>query len=309
LRCAISFDLDEIGHYHAIHGLPPPGPAVAHAVHRLALPRLGALARRLDLPLTLFTVGADLAVEGNTDRLRSLVAEGHEIGNHSLEHRYDLVRLHPAEQRRQIASGRELLQRAIGAPVLGFRAPGYTVDDPLLDLVASAGHRYDSSVFPCPPYLLAKWSVLAWMALRRRPSASIPGDPKVIFAPVAPYHPEVPYWRGAAAPGSRGLLELPIQVTPRGRLPVIGTALMTLPWAAAAGLLRACAGQPLLNLEFHGIDVLGAEDGLEGLARRQPDLNRSTASKMARFERLIGWLKGAGYRFSTLGDAAVQLGA
>jgi hypothetical protein len=305
--CAISVDLDEIGHYHAIHGLAPPEGEAAHAVYRLALDRLDVLARCCQIPLTFFVVGADMATPGNAERLRRLASLGHEIGNHSLDHRYDLVRLPPDEQRRQVGVGREVLRGATGSSVEGFRAPGYTMSDALLSVIRATGHRYDSSVFPCAPYLLARSAVLAWMRLRRRPSASIAGDPGVALAPTWPYPPGIPYWK---AGGADPFLELPIQVTPGLRLPVIGTALTLAPASVALGLLRSCVGQPLINLELHGIDVLGEGDGLDALRGRQPDVRIHPAAKLDRLAEAIELLRRAGYRFVALGEAARrQLGA
>lgn len=307
MLCAISVDLDEIGHYHAIHGLPRPQGEAAGAVYRLALDRFEVLARCCGVPLTFFAVGADMATPGNAARLRRLAALGHEVGNHSLDHRYDLVRLPHDEQRRQVGVGREVLEGATGSPVEGFRAPGYTVSDALLSVIRATGHRYDSSVFPCAPYLLARSAVLAWMRLRRRASASIAGDPRVALAPTSPYPPGVPYWK---AEGAGPFLELPVQVTPGPRLPVIGTTLTLAPAPLALGLLRSCVGQPLINLELHGIDALGDGDGLDALRGHQPDVRVSPAAKLDRLAEAVELLHGAGYRFVTLGEAArCQLGA
>jgi|GEM_PF-1040 len=297
--CALSVDLDEIGHYHAIHGLPSPSGGAAFAVYRVALDRFSAIARRHDVPLTLFAVGADLATAGNAQKLGELASQGHEIGNHSLDHRYDLVHLPDAEQRRQVGVGREVLEGATGQRVLGFRAPGYTVSDALLRVVASTGHRYDSSVFPCAPYLAAKLSVMAAMRLRGRRSASIAGDPRAALAPTSPYRLGPRYWRRGD-----GLAELPIQVTPGPRLPVIGTSLLLPPWPLALALLRSCVGQPTLNLELHGIDVLGAADGLDALRGHQPDAAVPAALKLERLASMIELLREAGYRFVRLEELA-----
>jgi hypothetical protein len=304
MLCAISVDLDEIGQYHAIHGLPRPSGEAAGAVYRHALARFEALAHRCQIPLTFFAVGADMATPGNAERLRHLASRGHAIGNHSLDHRYDLTRLPLDEQRRQIGVGREVLEGATGARVVGFRAPGYTVNDDLLGLIAETGHRYDSSVFPCAPYLLAKLSVLAWMRLRRRSSASIAGDPRVALAPIVPYHPSIPFWT-AAERGS--LLEFPVQVTPGPRLPVIGTSLLLSPAPLAVGLVRSCIGQPFINIELHGIDLLGPEDGLAALRGYQPDASLPAEAKQERLLAVIELLRGAAYRFVTLDEAAQRL--
>ena len=90
--CSVSVDLDEIHHYLAIHGVPDLD-VHQHAVYDVAVPRLLDWARARQLPLTLFAVGADLSREENRSVLTRAVAAGHEIGNHSFSHAYDLTRL------------------------------------------------------------------------------------------------------------------------------------------------------------------------------------------------------------------------
>src|SRR5882672_7988984 len=91
--CAVSVDLDEIPFYFQIHGLPEPGGPARTAVYDIAVPRLRALADEAGIPLTLFAIGKDLESPGARDSLRAAHEAGHEIGNHSLDHRYDLTRL------------------------------------------------------------------------------------------------------------------------------------------------------------------------------------------------------------------------
>ena len=82
--CSLSVDLDEVGCYLGIHGLPLA--TTSHAVYDVALPRIREFASRLAIPLTLFVVGRDLERAENTMKLRRLVSDGHEVGNHSLDH-------------------------------------------------------------------------------------------------------------------------------------------------------------------------------------------------------------------------------
>ena len=44
------------------------------------------------VPLTLFVVARDLDRKQNLTTLRQAASDGHEIGNHSLDHLYDLTR-------------------------------------------------------------------------------------------------------------------------------------------------------------------------------------------------------------------------
>ena len=296
---AISVDLDEIPNYFAIHGLPPPQGASAHAVYDVAIRRLESFARQHDLPLTLFAVGADVARDESARRLREMAGRGHEIGNHSLDHRYDLTRLPVDEMRRQVESGITVLEGATGQRPSGFRAPGYTITDGLVRVLEGAGVAYDSSVFPCPPYYLAKAAAMASIRLRGRRSRSVIDAPSVLAAPTRPYRMGARYFQRGS-----GLVELPIQVTRGVRLPFIGTTLTLAGERRARWLTRRVVGEPLVNLELHGIDVLDAADGLEALRPHQPDVRVGVLHKLAALGAVIETLKSAGYSFVRLDEAA-----
>ncbi|HET9956032.1 MAG TPA: polysaccharide deacetylase family protein [Polyangiaceae bacterium] len=299
--CALSVDLDEITHYHAIHGLRAPEPACANLVYDLAIARCSEFARDFEVPVTWFVVAADLARSANAKRVRELASAGHEIGNHSLTHPYELVRLTPSEQWRQIDGALELFQHELGYRPRGFRAPGYSVNDALLTMVAKAGHLYDSSVFPSAPYYAAKALALLALRLRGRHSKAILDSPELLTAPRRPYRIGTPYTtRGA------GLLELPVQVTRGPRLPFIGTALVLAGELGARLLTELVIGEPFINLELHGIDWLGDGDPLAPLRGFQPDVRIEHQRKRAIFGGVIARMRAAGYRFVTLSDAARQ---
>jgi peptidoglycan/xylan/chitin deacetylase (PgdA/CDA1 family) len=297
--CAVSVDLDEIPNYYGIHGLPEPMGPERSLVYDVALQRLGDLAAELSIPLTLFAIGSDLARPQAAAALAAAHARGFEIANHSLDHRYDLVRLGRAEVRRQIEEGARAIERVTGKTPVGFRAPGYTITDEVFDVLGDLGVLYDSSVFPCPAYWAAKAAAITLIAARGRRSRSIVDTPAVLTAPTRPYRVGRPYWRRGG-----GLLELPVQVTRGARLPYIGTY-VTLGGPRLAGLLtRMCVGEPVVNLELHGIDVLDAADGLEALRPHQPDVRVPTARKLDALRAAVRRLQGAGYEFTTLEQVA-----
>jgi peptidoglycan/xylan/chitin deacetylase (PgdA/CDA1 family) len=298
---AVSVDLDEVDCYTAIHGLDSEA-VPAHAVYDRALPRLLSLFEELEVPATFFAIGRDLARAENAARLRELHRAGHEIANHSLNHHYDLTRRPPDEQRREVEGGADAVEAAVGARPVGFRAPGYTITDSLFRVLEASGAVYDSSVFPCPAYYLAKTAAIAWIGLRGRKSHSVVDDPRVLFAPADPYAVGRPYYRRGA-----GLLELPIGVTGEatGRLPFIGTSVVLSGPTFARRLTALAAARSFVNLELHGIDLADAQqDGLGGLAAHQPDLRRSAADKRAALRASIEALRERGYKFVTLRKAA-----
>jgi hypothetical protein len=299
---AVSVDLDGIPHYHAIHGLAPlPAGAMAtHAVYDTALARMDAFARAHDLPLTLFAIGADLARVENAAALRGLVERGHAAGNHSLSHRYDLVRAPADAIAREVEEGERAITAAAGERPTGFRAPGYTVSDALFDALEALDVRYDSSVFPCPAYYGAKALVMGALGVIGRTSASVLDTPRVLTAPARPYRPGRPWYRR----GRRSFVELPIGVTRRLRLPFIGTSIALAGERGARWLAEGCADEPLVNLELHAIDFLGAEDGLEHLGPHQPELGVPLARRMAALSAAVSTIARRGARFVRLDEAA-----
>jgi peptidoglycan/xylan/chitin deacetylase (PgdA/CDA1 family) len=300
--CCVSVDVDGIDHYCAIHGLSSIDTAVSGLSHTLGVRRLCALAEELDIPLTWFVVASDTGNAEFVGLLKSAIEHGHEIANHTLDHRYDLTRLPHELQVLQVQKAQDILESSVGVRPVGFRAPGYTVNDSLLELLQVSHFLYDSSVFPCPAYYGAKALVLLVQTLQSRRSSSILDNPRVLAAPTAPYRCGRPYTRRGD-----GIVELPIQVTPALRVPFIGTTLTLCGPKWASWLAQSLLGVPLINLELHAIDVLSSQDGLGELARFQKDLRLTVAHKRASLLAAIETIKAAGYRFVTLASAAREL--
>jgi peptidoglycan/xylan/chitin deacetylase (PgdA/CDA1 family) len=302
---AVSVDLDEIDNYAAIFGLSDALDVSLTAVYDKALPRLRALFASLAIPCTFFAIGRDLARPENAARLRELHAAGHEIANHSLNHYYDLTRRDRTTQQREVRGGADAIEAAVGARPIGFRAPGYTITDQMFEVLAGEGVRYDSSVFPCPPYYLAKAAAIGLIRARGRASRSVVDDPRVLSAPTEPYYVGRPYYRRGG-----GLREFPIGVSADWslRLPYIGTTVALAGVRGARWLTQLASTRSFVNLELHGIDLADAnEDGLRGLVPYQQDLKRSAAQKHAALASACEELKRQGYTFVTLAEATRRL--
>jgi hypothetical protein len=70
-----------------------------------------------------------------------------------------------------------------------------------------------------------------------------------------------------------------------------------------------CIGEPLVNLELHGIDVLDVTDGLEALRPHQLDVRIPYARKIDAILAAAEELRRAGYTFVTMREAAAAFGA
>ena len=305
LAC-VSVDLDEIDCYAAIHGLLEGRKHTGlTAIYDRVLERFARLFRELQIPATFFAIGRDLARSENAARLRALAGEGHEIANHSLHHFYDLTRRTPDVMRAEVRGGADAIEQAVGTRPVGFRAPGYTINDALFRVLAEEGVAYDSSVFPCPSYYAAKTLAIGLIRARGRTSHSVVDHPRVLVAPTQPYRVGEPYVRRGA-----GLCDLPIGVTGAAtlRLPYIGTTLALATPSFARTLTRWASSHAFVNLELHGIDLADAgEDHLTWLAPHQPDLRRTRAHKEACLREAFAELRRKDFAFVTLAEAAQRL--
>lgn len=292
-RAAVNVDVDGLYLYDRIHGHAGSSgnaadfdPASADPlVWTRGVTRFLDLFDRVGIKATFFVVAQDLAHTDAQAVLRECVAAGHEIGNHSATHPYDLSRLPQDVMRAEVGDARRRLEDFCGVPVTGFRAPGYVTSPALLDVVVSTGHIYDSSRFPCPSYQAAKAAFITWYRLRGRASGSIAEGPGVWLGQTEPY-----VERTASG---RALLELPVGVLPGLRLPFIGTSVIAFGRAGQLATAPLQARADWLNFELHAIDLLDHEgDGVPARLRAQPDqrvpLTRKWPLLLRTLEAMIG---------------------
>ena len=122
-----------------------PTQAVVGATHRLldTLDEAGVRA-------TSFVVGN--VADTYPELVREAARRGHEIGSHTYSHEL-IFRMQPGAFKADMERSLAGLQDLTGQPVLGFRAPEFSVSHLrhwCFEILAELGIRYDSSVFPLP---------------------------------------------------------------------------------------------------------------------------------------------------------------
>jgi len=76
--------------------------------------------------------------------VREIQARGHEVASHGYYHK--LCKEESAEGlENDLATSKKLLEDITGAPVYGYRAPGFSIDTDILIRIEEAGYFYDSS--------------------------------------------------------------------------------------------------------------------------------------------------------------------
>jgi polysaccharide deacetylase family protein (PEP-CTERM system associated) len=145
---ALTIDLEDwhqLFHRRLTGEVIRPTPVVVGETHRLLdmLDEAGVRA-------TFFVVGN--VAETHPELVREVVGRGHEIGSHT--HSHELIfHMEPAAFKADMERSLARLQELTGQPILGFRAPEFSVSHLrhwCFEILAELGFRYDSSVFPLP---------------------------------------------------------------------------------------------------------------------------------------------------------------
>ena len=103
---------------------------------------------RMNVYGTFFILG--WIAERLPELVKRISEHGHEIASHGWAHK-PIWRMKPQEFYNDVTKTRSLLSEISKQPVLGFRAPTFSVTKKTLwafEILKEAGHVYDSSVFP-----------------------------------------------------------------------------------------------------------------------------------------------------------------
>jgi polysaccharide deacetylase family protein (PEP-CTERM system associated) len=149
-RVILSFDVEEHDRIEAASGIAISESLKAHHRDRLVTPTewiLDALEAR-DLRATFFIVGQ--VARRHPRLVRAIHHAGHEVASHSWDHQ-SVLRMTPTSFRDDLRKSRDALEQVTGQPVVGFRAPTFSVvrrTSWALDVLAEEGMVYDSSIYP-----------------------------------------------------------------------------------------------------------------------------------------------------------------
>lgn len=91
---------------------------------------------------TFFVLGS--VAEKFPQLVREIHRRGHEAASHGYWHRL-CGQERPGDLLEDLRRSKALLEDILGAAVLGYRAPGFSISHATLELVRQAGYRYDSS--------------------------------------------------------------------------------------------------------------------------------------------------------------------
>ena len=102
---------------------------------------------------TFFVLG--FVAEQHPQLVKRIADAGHEIASHGYGHQL-VYKQTPEEFREDIHRSKGLLEDIIGQPVVGYRAPSWSITENsfwALDILTEMGFKYDSSIFPFKNFL------------------------------------------------------------------------------------------------------------------------------------------------------------
>jgi hypothetical protein len=175
-----------------------------------------------------FFLTSDVA-ENTTCEMEEVIAHGHEIACHGAEHK--LLNLHNRiQQFENIKKATESLRENLHILPVGFRAPVNVVNEKTLGVLAQLGYKYDSSVVPASRLL------------------------KRCYFPKAPRTPYYPSMYDISERGDSPIVEIPISVLPRVRLPLV-FSYMLLFGLDFFKLLLSSAEEEIMTFVVHTYDL------------------------------------------------------
>jgi polysaccharide deacetylase family protein (PEP-CTERM system associated) len=144
--CMLSFDVEDWFHVERFRGLIARDTWDAHELRvERAVDRLLALLGERDARATFFVLGW-VAMRCPT-LVRRIAAGGHEVACHGFHHE-PLPALTPRAFTADVERAKGVLESLVGAAVVGYRAPTFSIMPWAVPVLARLGFLYDSSYFP-----------------------------------------------------------------------------------------------------------------------------------------------------------------
>jgi hypothetical protein len=285
---SLSLDLDNLWTYMRIHG--DTGWERFPSYLNTVVPRFLEFFDERGVTATVFVVGKDATFASNHDALQSIVAEGHEIGNHSFMHEPWLHRYSDDAVATEIARSHAAISDATGYLPVGFRGPGFSVTPSVLQSLVANGYEYDSSTLPTFIGPLARRYYFRSTDLDEQQQS----EREALFGSFSDgFLANKPY-RWSLSDGD--IIELPVTTFPVMKVPFHFSYLLYLSTMSerasiayfAAGLkaCRALGVGPTLLL--HPLDFLGAQDAPE--LAFFPGMTDTAATKVRRLGRFVDLL-------------------
>lgn len=110
--------------------------------------RLADLAAENQFPLSIYVIGKDLDNPEHASRVKYWASQGHEIGNHSFSHYFDLGSMPKMVIRDEVLRAHDRISSVVGVEPKGFISPAWSTSQALISTLIEKNYVYDTSTFP-----------------------------------------------------------------------------------------------------------------------------------------------------------------
>ncbi len=255
MKACLQVDLDGLWTYRR-YGKKRSGETAcietADPVFTQGVPLFLELFHKYGVKATFFAAGCDARNRKHAGILRQIAEQGHEIASHSQTHPRSFSFLGREEIRAQIKESRHILEDVCQTKISGFRAPAFSINAKVLNLLEEERFLYDASLIPS--FLNPLFLKIAHSLMSGRLNRDDMGSFKAGLACRGPYLPDR---RRILKKGDMSLVEVPIGVLPFLRLPMHSSYVYLLgEWLFDLGLALYKRGNTPFCYLFHGIDLI-----------------------------------------------------
>tara|TARA_B100000686_G_C16790738_1_gene978521 strand:- start:1039 stop:2034 length:996 start_codon:yes stop_codon:yes gene_type:complete len=223
------------------------------------MPRILDLLVELDIRATFFIIGLDADLPESRAVMKRMVREGHELANHTMHHLKQFAHLPKQKQKSEIVECQKRLEDISGKKVVGFRAPGYTINETVLLNLSELEYKYDTSLNISLVYILIKHFFKTFLLRGEDKSYLSIQSISSLLATTQPYFPDCQrLWKHC--PRKR-LLEIPINVIPVLEYPFVSHVLLSFGYPLSRALYSFIQSKyRFLNFELHDYEFAKEED-------------------------------------------------
>jgi len=218
LKGAITIDLDTLSVHLKGHGLKRK--QYDFLDFKLGMENLLKFFDEFGIKTTLFVIGKDLIPAQNTEAILKAVEKGHEIANHSMNHVQGFRLLNKQEKEKELQQAEKIIIEKTKIKPVGFRAPGWNINDEMVEILKKNDYLYDSSIFPS--FLNIPLKVLHYLTMSSRPFPDRTTLGSLKYSLSSPFPHKVSK-NSLSKKGQQPLIEFPVSVTPIIRLPFFAT--------------------------------------------------------------------------------------
>ena len=251
--------------------------------YEIAMGRALALLREHGIAATFFCVGQELdSCRAFRNAIRMAVNAGHEIANHSYSHPFRLSKLSSEEIRKEVARCGTIIEEITGVKPVGFRSPGYQIDNNVLEVLHDLGYLYDSSAF----YSSLQQAFKMYYKFFSRSQVERDFGSSNNRVPHEPYIPSKSNWTIKSSNKSeKYIIEIPLPRTQIFNLPIYNNFLLSM--RNLYPLILFLMNQSYFVYLLHIIEFVDLEDKVPTELSAHPNIKIPVKKKIEYLKKIL----------------------